>query len=117
LASPHPRDRPDAVTPFDNIEGTLEYVRLMADAIAEARAEIQEDLELARADEGAVRRLEALQIVSYKLDRLAQHTRASQRLLNDLRTLRRLLLGERAPEASGEQRAVMAAVAFREREG
>ena len=113
MASPHPRGRREAFTPFDSIEGTLEYVGLLAEAIAEAQAEIEEDLEAARRDEDALRRLEALRIVSYKLERLAQHTRASRRLLNDLRTLRRLLLGERDPETSGEQRAALAAVAFR----
>jgi hypothetical protein len=45
--------------------------------------------------EGATRRLEALQLVAYKLERLARHVDSSHRLLNDLRTLRRLLLGER----------------------
>ncbi len=33
--------------------------------------------------------------MTYKLDRLSQHVAASRRLLNDLRTLRRLLMGER----------------------
>jgi len=33
--------------------------------------------------------------VAYKLDRLSGHARASRRLLNDLRTLRRLLFDER----------------------
>jgi hypothetical protein len=36
-----------------------------------------------------------LQIVQFKLDKLEQHLQASSRLLNDLRTLRRLLLEER----------------------
>jgi len=45
--------------------------------------------------EGATRRLDALQLAAYKLDRLASHVNTSHRLLNDLRTLRRLLLGER----------------------
>ena len=45
--------------------------------------------------EGAQRRLEALQLVAYKLDQLARHTDGSRRILNDLRILRRLLLGER----------------------
>jgi len=45
--------------------------------------------------EGAARRHEALRLVVYKLDRLAWHMQAGHRTLNDLRTLRRLLLGER----------------------
>src|SRR5713101_4439388 len=52
--------------------------------------------EAARAgSEGAVRRLEALRLVTYKLDRLGGHVDATHRLLQDLRTLRRLLRGER----------------------
>jgi hypothetical protein len=39
--------------------------------------------------------VEAIQLVAYKLDRLAWHIDGSRRILNDLRTLRRLLLGER----------------------
>jgi len=43
--------------------------------------------------------LEALRLVSFKLDKLEQHVKNSCRLLNDLRTLRRLLLDERGPSA------------------
>ena len=81
-------------TPFDSIEGAHEYVGLLGEALAEARGAIEEDIALARG-EGATRRLEALQLVTYKLDRLKHHLGASRALLNDLRTLRRLLLGER----------------------
>ena len=42
------------------------------------------------------RRLEALRLVLYKLERLEHHLKASCLELNDLRTLRRLLLQERA---------------------
>lgn len=94
-------DKPS--TPFDSLEGALEYVGLLREALEEARAAIGEDLARARAEDAA-RRIEALQLVSYKLDRLSQHVGASRRLLNDLRTLRRLLLGEResAPGAVPE---------------
>src|SRR5262245_57200146 len=82
-------------TPFDSIEGAQEYVGLLSEAMAEARAGIEEDIAVARGEE-APRRLEALQLVTYKLERLQQHLVASRRILNDLRTLRRLLLSERA---------------------
>lgn len=88
-------------TPFDSIEGALEYVSLLADSVEESQAEIAEELSQARGDgAAAARRADALQLVAYKLDRLAGHARASRRLLNDLRTLRRLLLDERG-EAEG----------------
>lgn len=84
----------DPRTPFDSIEGALEYVDLLGEAIQKARIGVEEEATRARA-EGAPRRLDALQLADYKLDRLAAHVHSSHRLLNDLRTLRRLLLGER----------------------
>jgi hypothetical protein len=81
-------------TPFDSIEGALEYVGLLREAVQKAKDAVGE--EAVRADsESAGRRLEALRLVTYKLDRLAGHVSASHRLLQDLRTLRRLLRGER----------------------
>jgi hypothetical protein len=82
-------------TPFDSIEGALEYVSLLVESVQEAREDIAAELEEARQESGAERRAHALQIVAYKLERLAEHTRSSHRILNDLRTLRRLLLDER----------------------
>ena len=54
-------------------------------------------------DEAASRRLEALQLIAYKLDRLAWHVDGSRRLLNDLRMLKRLLLGERQLDATSKE--------------
>ena len=64
------------------------------DAIETSKKSVDAQAVAAQA-EGAPRRLEALQLVAYKLDRLAWHIDGSRRILNDLRTLRRLLLGER----------------------
>ena len=85
---------PRGGAPFDSIEGAFEYVGLLADAITDSEAAIQQDLTEARG-QGAVRRVEALHIVAFKLERLRGHVTSSRRLLNDLRTLRRLLLRER----------------------
>jgi hypothetical protein len=87
-------------TPFDSIEGALEYVTLLSESVDEAREDIASELAEARGEKGAERRADALQLVAYKLDRLAEHARSSRRLLNDLRTLRRLLLDERRQGAS-----------------
>ena len=84
----------DPETPFDSIEGSHEYVSLLADSIEEARKEVEADIELAVAED-AERRREALQLVSYNLAKLSLHMTTSRRILNDLRTLRRLLLAER----------------------
>jgi hypothetical protein len=83
--------------PFDTVEGAHEYVRLLAEAIAEARESVRDDIAAARA-QGASRRVDALQLVAFKLEKLQAHVTSSQRLLNDLRTLRRLLLDERQSE-------------------
>jgi hypothetical protein len=81
--------------PFESIESAHQYMRLLNDVLDESRREIQGELALARAD-GADRRSQALALVDYNLGRLKHHVGVSQRLLNDLRTLRRLLLAERA---------------------
>jgi hypothetical protein len=84
----------DPETPFDSIEGSQEYVSLLAEAIEEARKDVDLDIDAA-ITEGAERRREALQLVSYNLAKLSLHISTSRRILNDLRTLRRLLLDER----------------------
>ena len=80
-------------TPFDSVESAHEYVRLLADALLEAKKDL--DADVAAAEVKPDRRLEALRLVQYKLVKLDSHLQSSSRLLNDLRTLRRLLLEER----------------------
>jgi len=88
-------------TPFDDIEGSHEYVAMLAEALDEARRDVE--AEVAVADrEGAERRKEALLLVSYNLAKLNMHITSSRRILNDLRSLRRLLLAERGLGVSKE---------------
>jgi hypothetical protein len=82
-------------TPFDSIESALEYVNYLLAATQEARTQIETEIDRATDIKPARRRKEALQLVSYKLARLVSHIAKSRRILNDLRTLRRLLLDER----------------------
>ena len=85
-------------TPFDSIENAQDYVRLLQEAVATARQEIAGDLAaVSRAKSD--RRLDALRLVHYKLEKLEQHLLSSSRALNDLRSLRRLLFDERAEPA------------------
>jgi hypothetical protein len=84
-------------TPFENIEGAQEYMRLLAEAVQEARQEVEADI--GSQEDPRQRRLQALRIVSYKLEKLEQHMKVSQRILNDLRSLRRLLFEERRRSA------------------
>jgi hypothetical protein len=85
-------------TPFDSLENAHQYVRLLGEAILEAKSEITTDLDVA-ARSKLERRVQALQIVQFKLEKLEKHLQTSSRLLNDLRTLRRLLLEERVEPA------------------
>jgi hypothetical protein len=81
-------------TPFENIEGALEYVGHLLEATREAQKHIE--TEIGRASRpGLNRRKEALQLVKYKLAKLDSHMETSKRILKDLRKLRRLILEER----------------------
>jgi hypothetical protein len=86
-------------SPFENIESAHQYVRFLVEAIDESRTQIADDIGTAAASVDLARRLQALRLVDYKLTQLREHIVASSRLLNDLRTLRRLLLGGRADDA------------------
>jgi ribosomal 50S subunit-associated protein YjgA (DUF615 family) len=88
-------------TPFDSVESAYEFVSLLRESVDEAYADIQDDTETAQRT-GAERRVQALHLVGHKLHQLRQHTLASLIILNDLRTLRRLLLGERAAAGPDE---------------
>ena len=89
-------------TPFDNIESSHEYVNLLAEAVALALSEVEADVARAGVG-GAERRKEALLLIAFKLNKLSSHMTASRRLLNDLRSLRRLLLEERSlPKMKGQ---------------
>jgi hypothetical protein len=89
-------------TPFDSVENAQEYVRLLVEALAEGRHDIEADIAAAQ-ERKQDRRLEALRLVQHKLEKLEQHLKSSGRLLNDLRTLRRLLLEERSQAVGAGQ--------------
>jgi hypothetical protein len=80
--------------PFSTIESAHDFVTLLTKAICEAQREIEAYAERDSGPEVS-RRLDALRIALYSLGRLENHMRQSSRLLNDLRTLRRLLFSER----------------------
>lgn len=82
-----------------------EFVSLLREAVDDAYATVLDETARAAETKGAERRLDALRLVDHKLNSLRQNVLASLILLNDLRTLQRLLLGERkgaapAPEES-----------------
>ncbi len=84
-------------TPFDSIESAQQFVDLLAEAIEEARREIEEEISRVGAG-GEERRKQALQLVAYNLTKLSLDMTTSRRILNDLQSLRRLLLNERLLE-------------------
>ena len=81
----------EAETPFENIESAQQFLELLGEAIEEARRDVEAEI----AREQPERRQQALQLVSYNLAKLSLHMGTSRRILNDLRTLRRLLYQER----------------------
>lgn len=90
-------------TPFDSVENTQEYFGLLSETLEEVMEEIDRDI-TAAAEAKQSRRLEALRVVHFKLQKFEDHVKASSRLLNDLRTLRRLLLYERVKPEEAQSR-------------
>ena len=87
---------------FDSIEEAQDYVRMLRAAVEEARRIAQEDLTDTGSTEGG-RRTDALRLTDYKLVLLDKHLTDAGRLLNDLRTLRRALNGERKVATAAAQ--------------
>jgi hypothetical protein len=87
-----------AETNFGSIEGAAQYLGQLLEAVDEAHADLKAEALLA-ASTGAERREQAIQLATYKLSQLKNHLTTSHRLLNDLRTIRRLLFAERQIEA------------------
>jgi hypothetical protein len=81
-------------SPFETLESAHGFVSLLREAVDEAYGTIIDETAQAHAT-CTERRIDALRLVDYKLNSLRQHVLASLILLNDLRSLRRLLRGER----------------------
>jgi len=79
---------------FETLESAYDFVALLAETVAEAKRELESDVQRESAS-NLSRRLDALRIALYSLDKLELHVNRSRRILNDLRTLRRLLFEER----------------------
>jgi hypothetical protein len=93
---------------FETLESAYDFVALLGDTVAEAKRELEGDVQRESASDHS-RRLDALRVALYSLDKLELHVNRSQRILNDLRTLRRLLFEERgrtgAAQSAPAQRA------------
>ncbi len=83
-----------AGSPFESIESAHEFVALLAETVREAKGDVEADVQRESASESP-RRLDALRTTLYSMEKLEQHMNQSRRILNDLRSLRRLLFEER----------------------
>lgn len=77
---------------FETLESARDFVALLAESIAEARQELEGDVQR---EPASSRRLDALRIALYSVAKLEVHVKRTSRILNDLRSLRRLLFEER----------------------
>jgi hypothetical protein len=94
-------ERPE--TPFENIESADQFVKLLIEAIEESRRDVDADIALSDGNRSE-RSKKALHLVSANLAKLSQSMTTSRRILNHLRTLRRLLLQERRLESTLQSR-------------
>ena len=81
---------------------------LLQEAIQEALREVEE-LRTDGESDTQSRREQALLLVLHKLKQLSVNTHKSQRILNDLRTLRRLLFDDRGEETEEAAESAVAA--------
>lgn len=79
---------------FESIESAQEYLALLAQTVLEAKQGTDIEID-AKANSEQLRHVEALRMISYNLEKLERHVKMSRRILNDLRTLRRLLHQQR----------------------
>jgi hypothetical protein len=85
--------------PFESIESAHEFIALLEESIQAAMADVTGHIQDANARPDP-RRSEALTLASFKMNQLSTHVRKSRRILNDLRTIRRLLFSERSMDAA-----------------
>ncbi len=96
--------------PFDSIESAYDFLRILAEAVTEAKRDIEEDVQR-ESKSNSSRRFEAMRIAAYNVEKLEFHVNRSRRILNDLRSLRRLLFAERAiPKAAAAPAPVLKTV-------
>jgi hypothetical protein len=93
--------------PFDSIESAHSFLTLLRENVAEAKQELETDVQRA-SNSDTSRRLDALRIAAYKVEKLEFHLTRTSRILNDLRSLRRLLFEERTPTTAETKEASLA---------
>jgi hypothetical protein len=89
--------------PFASIESAQEFIALLFDTVVEAKRDVEADIASPSTEQS--RRVDALKLASVHLHNLEHHIIRTRRILNDLRSMRRLLFEER-PMATGKPVAV-----------
>jgi hypothetical protein len=89
----------EASRPFDSIESAHEFIALLEECTQAAMTDVRRHIQEANAGTDP-RRADALTLALFKMNQLSTHVRKSRRILNDLRTIRRLLFSERHMDAS-----------------
>ena len=89
----------EASRPFDSIESAHAFIALLEESTEAATTDVKRHIHEANAGTDP-RRAEALTLALFKMNQLSTHVRKSRRILNDLRTIRRLLFSERHTGAS-----------------
>jgi hypothetical protein len=89
---------PELRNPFETIESAHNFVALLAETVMDTKRELQADAE--KPGVNVARRLDAIRLAVYTLEKLEFHMNKSRRMLNDLRTLRRHLLQDRPSSRS-----------------
>jgi hypothetical protein len=87
--------------PFESIDSAYDFMNVLAETIVESIRDLHEDHTAAIRD-GQPRTAQAIELALFKAKTLNCYVHKSRRTLNDLRTIRRLILNERVtPEAVG----------------
>ena len=81
--------------PFDSIESAHDFMDVLAQTVLDAMQDLRKEEQIALA-QGYTRRAKAIGLALFKCKTLVCHVHKSRRALNDLRTLRMLILDERA---------------------
>jgi phospholipid N-methyltransferase len=97
----------ETVRCFDSIESAQDFMKILAETILDSMKDLNADQQAA-AQDGEPRRAQAIELAIFKLKTLNCHIHKSRIILNDLRTVRRLILNERQPK----ERAMAATASF-----
>ncbi len=82
--------------PFDSIESAQDFMGVLGETVLDVMKDLSREYQIAVQD-GEQRRAQAIALAQFKLKMLECYVQKSRIALNDLRTIRRLILNERQP--------------------